>query len=226
MNLTTLQPIRSDSLNNWIHLDKAAEQIARAMAAGDYLREYSLTKSWIENIERGLRDEKLKIYDPTEFRERDADDPDWTRPSRNFRLLITSVNTWLRDELKLRIRIDDPEPCSASSTGEDSINREPIAPSRQGIPKAKILMSEWPLKGTYTIKSLADALGNQPLWLRPAIVIKGVAGVRSTTWNPALIGVGLVEKKHSNRQTINRLIRTDFPDWIDDWEYWQDSQEA
>jgi len=92
---------------------------------------------------------------------------------------------------------------------------------REGLSKRSILAVDWPIVSKSGRKPLnfGRALKDVQGWIRDAIVVPGRPGSKiSATWNPALLGVCLVNARHARREHIDRFIRASFPDFIADWE--------
>ena len=94
--------------------------------------------------------------------------------------------------------------------------------SSQGLPRERILAIPWPLRQLFNQKSLDRALSDTPKWLQPARMAKGAPGKGSSLWNPSLIAVFLVAKKHANDKALTSMITKYFPEWLPEWENAQD----
>ncbi len=100
----------------------------------------------------------------------------------------------------------------------DAPSSTPLLPST-GLSLDKILQSRWPLTGKFTDASLKRALSdpNNHKWLLTARTKKSARGTGSALWNPAILADCLLKKEHAKMSSLVKLIRSDFPDWQDEW---------
>lgn len=91
------------------------------------------------------------------------------------------------------------------------------------VSKKEILAVLWPLtaKCKKGIESFENALGDVPLWLLPAMVIRGKPGRNqgSHMWNPVTLVSCLYSHGwvcHENK--LQAIMEESFFDWLDEWE--------
>jgi hypothetical protein len=121
-------------------------------------------------------------------------------------VLPIDINTWLAEQ-GYSYEWDPKSPPQSEATI-----------SIQGLPRRRILAISWPLRSPFNQKSLDRALSDTPKWLLPARMAKGAPGKSSSLWNPSLIAVSLVAKKHANAKALTSTITKYFPEWLPEWE--------
>lgn len=95
-----------------------------------------------------------------------------------------------------------------------------------GVVKARIIGAFEP-PGRYTSETWERALGDAKriAWLLPARVFAG-APKTSALWNPAMLAFCLCEHFRATpqrRRDYGRIIERHFPDWLPEWQEYEDS---
>ena len=107
-------------------------------------------------------------------------------------------------------------------TEDQPTNETPQNKTRLGVDRNRILAAFPPPRGV-SDKNWSKRLSDPSKRMEEARVFRGGRGGVSALWNPARFAMWYAEAGYMTRPELTRKIRIDFPDYLAEWETYNDS---